>query len=337
VVNSNPRRNDLGDALRVACDTLRNVWEFRELGRMYDHYTHRANIIQGGQLTYGRDAWLERVTQQLTCFPDARLFIDEVFACEDESGNFRVALRCTFVGTHLGHGVYGTPTGQRIVQPWLLLLRVADECIAEEWRAVDEVGLLRQLGWSDEAIRQAPPWGFSALEAPEVQGEIERLQGQLPPDPGNARENFEIGSFLRSTLHRLWNRRMVGRSDAGVDHYFRGHGNSRGERYGAQDFQEDALGWLAMFPDLAHHIDDLIWVGGSREGFRAMLRWTWLGTHDGHGWLGAPTGRRVRVSGLSLLYVRNRRLTEGWTEFGEHTLWHTLAPSPAPVEPDAAE
>ena len=105
-MNSNPRRNDLGDALRVACDTLRNVWEFRELGRMYDHYTHRANIIQGGQLTYGRDAWLERVTQQLTCFPDARLFIDEVFACEDESGNFRVALRCTFVGTHLGHGVY---------------------------------------------------------------------------------------------------------------------------------------------------------------------------------------------------------------------------------------
>jgi predicted ester cyclase len=316
-------------------DTLRGIWEFREVGRMYEAYLHNAQIFQGGALTYGRDQWMEQVTQQLACFPDARLFVDEVFAREDDSGDaFQVAMRCTLVGSHSGHGLYGAPTFRRVVQPWLLLLRLVEGRIVEEWRAVDEVGLLRQLGWSDVQIRENGP--LHSPEPPESFGEIDRLNGQLPPEAPEEAEQFEIETFLRSTLHQLWNRRMIGRSDGNVDRYFRGHGNSRGERYGMQDFQEDLLGWLAMFPDLTFHVDEIIWVGGSREGFRAMVRWTWLGTHEGAGWLGKPTSRRVRTSGLSLFQVRNRRIAEAWTEFGEHALWHAVKPDLAPetTEPE---
>ena len=58
---------------------------------------------------------------------------------------------------------------------------------------------------------------------------------------------------------------------------------------------------LAMFPDAAHRVDDLYWMGNDRDGYTVAVRWTLDGTHRGHGPYGPPTGRRVRQWGLTHL------------------------------------
>ena len=72
-----------------------------------------------------------------------------------------------------------------------------------------------------------------------------------------------------------------------------------------------------MLPDLAYQIDDLYWRGNDQAGYRVAVRWSILGTHRGHGVLGAPTGREVRLWGLTHLSVRERQIVEEWTVSNE--------------------
>ena len=74
---------------------------------------------------------------------------------------------------------------------------------------------------------------------------------------------------------------------------------------------------LAMFPDAAHRVDDLYWMGNDRDGYTVAVRWTLDGTHRGPGPYGPPTGRRVRQWGLTHLLVRDGMIVEEWTYSNE--------------------
>ncbi len=74
-------------------------------------------------------------------FPDGRHVIEDLIG-EDDT----VVARLTFGGTHQGpyHGV--APTGRRVTQAQLHILRIAAGQVAEHWAIRDDLGLLTQLG-----------------------------------------------------------------------------------------------------------------------------------------------------------------------------------------------
>ncbi len=78
-------------------------------------------------------------------FPDSRHVIEDLIADED-----RVVVRVTLMGTHAGpfHGI--APTGQRIAQAQIHILRVVDGKVVERWAVQDDLGVLRQLGQGGE-------------------------------------------------------------------------------------------------------------------------------------------------------------------------------------------
>lgn len=73
---------------------------------------------------------------------------------------------------------------------------------------------------------------------------------------------------------------------------------------------------LAMFPNLAHQVDHIYWMGNVREGFTISA-------------VGASTGRIVVPDSMvspvasrfpwdiSQLYIRNGKIVEEWTLFNE--------------------
>jgi steroid delta-isomerase-like uncharacterized protein len=77
------------------------------------------------------------------------------------------------------------------------------------------------------------------------------------------------------------------------------------------------------FPDLAFTIDDLI-----GEDDRVAASWTMTGTHLGPFLTVAPTGRPVRVRGITVFVIRRRRWAAAW---GSWDLPHVLAQIGAPV------
>ena len=78
------------------------------------------------------------------------------------------------------------------------------------------------------------------------------------------------------------------------------------------------------FPDGQLLIDYLCWLGDDEAGYRVACRWTFLGTHRGHGKYGPPIGKRVRVMGLSHFWVKDGRFSEEWTVFDELSLLKQL-------------
>jgi predicted ester cyclase len=64
---------------------------------------------------------------------------------------------------------------------------------------------------------------------------------------------------------------------------------------------------FAAFPDFHQDVRDVI-----VEGDKVAVRLTWTGTQKGKFMGIAPTGRRVRVSGVDILRIRNGKMVEHW-------------------------
>lgn len=77
----------------------------------------------------------------LTAFPDGRWTVEEMLADGD-----KVVCRWSFTGTHAGM-LMGIPsTGRRVRVTGIVIDRVVDGKILEEWEEWDALGMMRQLG-----------------------------------------------------------------------------------------------------------------------------------------------------------------------------------------------
>ena len=89
----------------------------------------------------------------------------------------------------------------------------------------------------------------------------------------------------------------------------------------------DPTGRDAQHPDLgsqhpaqaAGHRIHTIWNGSEEAGYKIAARWTFQGTHTGLGVYGPPTGKRVRVLGISHFEVR------GGVVVREYMVWNEFA------------
>ena len=74
-------------------------------------------------------------------FPDGEMAIEDMLAEGD-----RVATRKTFRGTHRGELLGLPPTGRRVEIGLIDIVRLEGRRVVEHWNAVDNLGLLQQLG-----------------------------------------------------------------------------------------------------------------------------------------------------------------------------------------------
>ena len=79
-----------------------------------------------------------------------------------------------------------------------------------------------------------------------------------------------------------------------------------------------------MFPDLALQIDDLYWMGNDQDGYLAAVRWSILGTHRGNSIYGHPTGRAVKIWGISQHQIVAGKITAEWMLFNEFALMQQI-------------
>lgn len=77
----------------------------------------------------------------LTAFPDLRLDVEDVIG----EGQ-KVLVRLTIRGTHQGELMEIEPTGKEVEVGVLDLFHIADGKLTEHWAAIDNLGLMQQLG-----------------------------------------------------------------------------------------------------------------------------------------------------------------------------------------------
>ncbi len=303
------------------------IWEEKDIGNIYDTYRHNSHVYDDYGLQYGRDKIVADTVHTINAFPDIRLFADEIIWAGDDVVGFHTSHRCFITGHNTGFSRYGPPTGQKVAL-WCIANCVSLENeIFNEWVMYDTASMIHQLGFDlrDMARRLGNETDSDGIDD-ERFGEAERLGGQGRPEyllPSNE-SGFDVEEFIRRTYHNLWNRRSPREIMFAYDASLQFTGSTGRRLYGRGDYQSFVLSVMAMFTDLAMQIDDIYWMGNNDDSYQVAVRWSLMGSHRGYGIYGAPTGRQVKMWGISQHQIKDGKINAEWMLFNEFAVMQQI-------------
>jgi predicted ester cyclase len=296
------------------------VWEEKDVGYIYELYSHRARVTDDSHTYWGRDQVIANTLQAINAYPDFRGFPTEIVWAGDDEVGFYTSHRAVVKATNTGYSQFGPPTG-KTVEYWLIAdcITIANE-IFEEWVLYNTSAMLQQLGFDlrQKARELGNARNWDSLKDKRF-GEPQRLPGQGKPRhiPPKDSSGFDVEDFLHRTFHYIWNWRMLGKVREAYAPGLRFFGPTDRAYYGTGEYQAFVMSLLAMFPDLELTIDDLYWMGNDAEGYATTTRWSIVGTHTGPGVYGPPTGRRIYMWGITQHAIKDGQIAEEWMMFNE--------------------
>ncbi|MDE2855991.1 MAG: ester cyclase [Chloroflexota bacterium] len=303
------------------------IWEEKDIGYIYDTYSHKAHVYDDYGLQYGSEKIVADTVHTINAFPDIRLYADEIIWAGNDEIGFHTSHRTVIKGHNTGYSRYGPPTS-RSVFLWCIANCVSlENHIFAEWVIYDTANMIRQLGFDLPAMARqlGNEMGGDAIED-ERFGEAERLRGQNKPALMKAGDGggFDVEAFIRRTWHNIWNRRSLQQARQSYHPSLLARGATGRVFYGRGEYQSFVLGILAMFPDAMLQIDDIYWMGNDDDGYLASVRWHLVGTHRGNGIYGAPTGRRVNMWGIAQQQIEGGLITKEWLLFNEFAVMQQI-------------
>ncbi len=315
-----PIYTDIVDYI-VRCTHL--IWDEKNPGLIYSHYTHNSVVYGTLGTTYSREEVVRATIQRIAEYPERRGLASQVVWSGDDKQGFYTSHMIASVGRHTVSGPSGPATGKTFYSRTIADCMVFENRIYKEWLVRDNAAQLRFLGVNidEAATKMAAEQASKGTTAPVI-GDSGRLLGQEPPaeraDTSMAHSDTEAATL--TWLHEVWNKRMFGALRDVYAPNVLWHGPSMRDIYGSSGAIHQAISLLAMIPDatwMAHHICS---VPSNEGGEKVAVRWTMEGHHTGHGLLGSPTGKPLFVMGMSHFHVVDGRVVEEWTLFDELAL-----------------
>jgi predicted ester cyclase len=304
------------------------IWDERAVGLIYTHYTHNSKVHTTNGLVYGREDVVASTIQFLSAFPDRQGVAEDVIWTGNDEDGFRTSHLVYGHGNNTGYTVWGPPTGRKVFYRTIADCAIIENKIYEEWLVRDTMAIVQQLGFDPhELARKMAERDLAKGKTAEFWlGDIERSIGQSTPLvlPPKETQGFDIDDFMRRTMHEVWNWRLFNRiNDLYIDN-FQCHSAGGREIYGRDHYIAFLLSMLSMFTDMKMTIDHVYWLGDDEEGYRVAMRWSLVGTHNGYGLYGEPTGKKVYVMVLSQHHIKEGKFVEEWLLFDELALLKQL-------------
>ena len=297
------------------------IWEEKDVGYIYDTYSHDCRVWDDIGLQYGRDKIVADTVHTLNAVPDIRLVADEVIWAGDERVSFHTSHRVVILGTNTGFSRFGPPSNRSLRLLCIANCVVRDNEIYDEHVAYDTAALIQQMGLNvGETARRLATSGqnepfasnFAASEPARLGGQAFPRRPSIPDVvDGNVRE------FVHAAFQSVWNRRDFSAMDRIYAPGIVFEGSSGRVYRGVGQVRSHVMSMIAMFPNLAVSVDDVYWMGNARDGYLVAVRWGGIGAHRGNGPYGDPTGREAHVWGISQWLVKDDRIQKEWTAFNE--------------------
>jgi steroid delta-isomerase-like uncharacterized protein len=157
----------------------------------------------------------------------------------------------------------------------------------------------------------------------------------LPGLPSCTQEAAMTLSDNISLMKRWYDEVWRGRSDETVRELLASAASLWGqfgpeqEIKGPEAFVAFAHGIRNAFPDSELVVEDAFAVGD-----KVAVRWTATGTHEGEISGAAPTHKRIRITGITIVRIVNGKIVEGWDNWDRLGMLQQIgayAPQQAPV------
>lgn len=318
-----PIYSDIVDYI-VRC--THRIWDERDVGLIYTHYTHNCVLYGTTGTLYTREEVVRDTIQRLVSFPERRGMATQVVWRGDEDEGFYTSHLVTGTGRHTQHGHLGPPTGRSFTSRTIADCMIHENRIYREWVVADTLAVVQQLGldgwaFAERMARAAFDKGLLSLDI----GENRRLLGQYPPEaePDLSIAHDDLERETLRWLHEVWNGRMFGRIRDVYAPNCQYHGPLMAELYGQAAVIHQTLGLIGSIPDGAFMPQHICSTPSEEGGAKVAVRWIIEGHHLGHGilrGLGDPTGKRVQVMGMTHLHVRDGRVVDEWRVYDELSL-----------------
>ncbi|WP_206667918.1 alpha/beta fold hydrolase [Sphingomonas glacialis] len=315
-----PEYTDIVDYI-VRC--THRIWDERDVGLIYTHYTHNC-VVYGNLFTmYDRETLVRETISRLVELPDRRGMATSVIWRGNDVDGFYTSHMTHGVGRHTEFNQWGKPTGRPFVTRTIVDCMILENKIYREWVVRDNMALLIQLGIEPHAY--AETWARAKLERGEAVPEIAesgRLLGQYPPqseaDVSIAHTPSEE-QMLR-WLHHIYTMRMFGKINEIYAPNCQWHGPLMRELSGRAAVLQQTMRLVAMIPDCEYVVQHICSNQSEEGGEKIAVRWTMEGHHFGYGSLGAPTGHKVSVMGFSHYHVVDGQIIDEWTVYDEFSM-----------------
>jgi steroid delta-isomerase-like uncharacterized protein len=134
----------------------------------------------------------------------------------------------------------------------------------------------------------------------------------------------EMKALVRREFAEVWNQGNLAAVDAIFAPDYVGHDSGSPEPVrGREALKRFFAGQRAAIADLQSRIEDLVAAGD-----RVVVRWTTAGTQQGELLGVPPTGRRVTLTGISILRVAGEQIAEEWTTWDALAVLRELGAAP---------
>ena len=302
------------------------IWDERDVGLIYSHYTHNIVLHTALGTIYDRESVVHDTIQRLVSLPERRGMATQVIWGGDDKAGFYTSHLVTGSGRHTQHGHYGPPTGRTFVSRTIADCMIHRNKIYREWVVSDQMAILKQLGVEPHAF--ATKMATTLFDAGKVQidlGENRRMIGQYPPEM-EADTSIASTDLERQTLvwlNEVWNRRMFGKIRDVYAPTVMFHGPLMSELYGHAAVLHQTLGLVGSIPDAVFAPQHVCSVDSDEGGTKVAVRWVLTGRHLGHGLLhglGAPTGKGLQLMGMSHFHYKDGKIVDEWRVYDELSL-----------------
>ncbi|WP_238366444.1 ester cyclase [Mesobacterium pallidum] len=318
-----PCYSDIVDYI-VRC--THKIWDERDVGLIYTHYTHNIVLYLPTGTIYNREDVVRDTIQRLVALPERRGMATHVVWNGNDKDGFYTSHLVTGSGRHSQPGPYGPATGRTFTSRTVADCMIHRNKIYREWVVSDQMAIVQQLGLDPQAyalkLAQAKfDKGLSVLDI----GETGLMMGQYPPaeeaDLSIAGTDLERETL--TWLHDTFNRKMFGRIRDVYAPTIMYHGPLMKELYGTASVTHQALGLIGAFPDAVYQPQHICSTPCIEGGTKVAVRWVMEGHHLGYGGLeslGDPTGKRVQVMGMSHYHYKDGKIVDEWTVYDELAL-----------------
>ncbi len=299
------------------------IWDERDIGLIYTHYTHNCVLYGTTGTIYTREEIVRDTIQRLVSFPERRGMATHVIWKGNDREGFYTSHLVTGTGRHSQHGHLGAPTGRMFTSRTVADCMIFENKIYREWVVADTTAILQQLGldvqaYAERIAKASFEKGIVSLDI----GENRQMIGQYPPE-AEADTSIATTELERHTLrwlHDVFNRKMLGTIAKVYAPTVQYHGPLMAELYGHASVIHQTLGLIGSLPDAAFVPQHICSTPCEEGGEKVAVRWTLEGHHLGFGTLahlGPPTGKRVQIMGMSHFHYKDGKIVDEWRVFDE--------------------